>query len=80
MFPEFINILLCERLSFFNIIFLTDRHKLRVVFLNDIVFHSVLIHLAVQFFDVGKAGVAQRAFVQCFLHMVFADGTEAHFV
>lgn len=55
VFPELIDVLLCERFSFFNIVFLTNCYKLRVIFFDNIVLHGILVHLAVQFFYVGKA-------------------------
>ena len=80
MLPEFVDIFLRKRLPLFNIVFLTDRDKLRVIFFNNIVFHRILIHLAVQFLNIGKTGITERALVQRLLHMVLANGAETHFV
>lgn len=76
--PELVDILPGEGLALLDIILLADRNKLCVIFFNDVVLHSELVHLAVQLFDVGEARVTERALVQRLLHVMLADGTEIH--
>lgn len=80
MAPEFVDFRLCERFSFLYIIFLIDIDILGIILFHDIVFYGVFIHLRIQFFNIGKAGVAEGAFVESFLHMGFSDGGEDQIV